>query len=243
MAKATYGTGCFVMMNTGEQPLWPEQRLVTTLAWKRKNESARFALEGSIFSAGSVVQWLRDGLGIIKASAEVEDLALRVESSDGLVLVPAFTGLGAPYWEPGLQAAILGLGRNSNRSHIARAALECIAFQVYDVMEACTGGDILKPEYLLADGGASANNLLMQIQADVLQTEVFVPDDNEATVRGAAAMAWTGYGGASWKQPETGRLFKPQRDYSLEIARWKESIYGMLAMNPKRNLEAVAAVE
>lgn len=187
-AKNTYGTGCFMLFNTGDQIQFSKNQLLTTLAWSCQNQT-QYALEGSVFMAGAIVQWLRDGLGIIKNSADVESLASQVSSTDGVVLVPAFTGLGAPHWDSEARALLCGMSRGTNKSHIARAALESIAFQVSDVLTAMQS-DIAQPlKELRVDGGASQNNTLMQFQADILNVPVLRPRLLESTAWGAAAMA------------------------------------------------------
>jgi glycerol kinase len=197
MVKCTYGTGCFMMMNTGTTPVVSASRLLTTVAW-RIGAKTEYALEGSIFIAGAVVQWLRDGLGIIKDSAEVEKLASEVHSSEGVYLVPAFTGLGAPYWNQHARGIITGLTRGSTAAHIARAALEGIAFQTHDVLLAMQNDSGLKINELRVDGGATANNLLMQFQSDILMSDVVRPGITETTALGAAYLAGlaTGYWGS-----------------------------------------------
>ena len=188
MVKNTYGTGCFMLMNIGETPILSKNNLVTTIAWKIKDQ-VHYALEGSIFIAGAVVQWLRDELKIINTSADVERLALSVSDNGGVYLVPAFAGLGAPHWNQYARGTIFGLTRGTNNGHIARAALESIAFQTMEVlnaMEADSGKDILE---LRVDGGATANDLLMQFQADVLNTQVVRPQVTEVTAIGAAYLA------------------------------------------------------
>ncbi|TCM67542.1 glycerol kinase [Acinetobacter calcoaceticus] len=187
-AKNTYGTGCFMLFNTGDQIQYSQNQLLTTLAWQCKQQQ-RYALEGSVFMAGAIVQWLRDGLGIIKDSAEVEKLACQVPNTDGVVLVPAFTGLGAPHWDSEARALLCGMSRGTNKAHIARAALESIAFQVSDVLTAMQS-DISSPlKELRVDGGASQNAMLMQFQADLLNVPVLRPKLLESTAWGAAAMA------------------------------------------------------
>jgi glycerol kinase len=231
-AKNTYGTGCFVLMNTGATPTYSRHRLVSTIAWQRHGSSCVYALEGSVFVAGAVVQWLRDGLGLIKAAAEIEALAASVPDSAGVYLVPAFTGLGAPYWDPEARGAIVGLTRGSDRAHIARAALEAIAFQSADVlaaMERDAGQPLLE---LRVDGGASANNLLLQFQADLLGVPVVRPLVTETTALGAAYLAGLGAGfwssdaevAAQWRIE---RRFEPQRsrDWAQErLAGWAQAV-------------------
>lgn len=223
--KATYGTGCFMMMTTGTTPCHTGAQLITTPAWKMKNQPPMYALEGSIFSSGAVVQWLRDGLGIIPHASAVEGLARSVPSSEGVMLIPAFTGLGAPHWIPEAQAALVGISRGTNSAHIARAALESMALQVYDVVEAFSVSGNQPPTQLLADGGATANALLMQIQADILQIPVKVSAHPEATVRGAASMAWAGFSGAPFP-PSTGEgiLFSPGKPATALCEQWKKTL-------------------
>lgn len=188
MAKNTYGTGCFMLFNTGNQIQYSQNQLLSTLAWQCQDQT-QFALEGSVFMAGAIVQWLRDGLGIIQNSNEVERLACKVDDTDGVVLVPAFTGLGAPHWDPDARAMLSGMSRGTNKAHIARAALEAIAFQVSDVLSAMQS-DIAQPlKELRVDGGASQNDTLMQFQADILNVPVLRPKLLESTAWGAAAMA------------------------------------------------------
>jgi glycerol kinase len=188
MVKNTYGTGCFMLMNTGEQAVLSKNNLLTTVAWK-VNGVVHYALEGSVFIAGAVVQWLRDGLGIIKTAAEVEDLALSVAGSEGVYIVPAFVGLGAPHWEPNARGTITGLTRGSTAGHIARAAVESIAFQTNDVLKAMQQDSGITIAELRVDGGATKNNLLMQFQSDMLQTKVIRPTVTETTALGAAYLA------------------------------------------------------
>lgn len=187
-AKNTYGTGCFLLLNTGSNIQTSQNQLLSTLAWNCQQHS-QYALEGSVFMAGAIVQWLRDGLGIIQHSHEVEALAHSVSSSDGVVLVPAFTGLGAPHWDSDARALLCGMSRGTHKSHIARAALEAIAFQVSDVLTAMQS-DLGQPlTELRVDGGASQNNMLMQFQADILNLPVLRPTLQESSAWGAAAMA------------------------------------------------------
>jgi glycerol kinase len=199
MVKNTYGTGCFMVMNTGGKPIKSENNLLTTIAWQVDGK-VEYALEGSIFIAGAVVQWLRDELGIIRNSADVEKLAASVDDNDGVYLVPAFAGLGAPHWDQHARGTMVGLTRGSNAGHFARAALEGIAYQVMDVlksMEADSGIDI---QELRVDGGATANNLLMQFQSDILQAPVVRPKILETTALGAAYLAGLAVG--YWKNHE-----------------------------------------
>jgi glycerol kinase len=188
MVKNTYGTGCFMLLNTGTEAVPSRNKLVTTIAWKI-GDRVEYALEGSIFIAGAVIQWLRDGLRIIRTAPEVEELALSVEDNGGVYLVPAFTGLGAPHWDQYARGAVLGLTRGSTAGHLARAALESIAFQVADVLHAMEADSGISISELRVDGGAAANNLLMQFQSDLLQVPVIRPQTLETTALGAAYLA------------------------------------------------------
>ncbi len=186
--KCTYGTGCFILCNTGGEPVPSRNKLVTTVAWQIGNK-VTYALEGSIFIGGAVIQWIRDGLGLIRESADVEKLAESVEDNGGVYLVPAFTGLGAPHWDPYARGMIAGLTRGSTSGHIARAALESIAFQVHDVMHAMEDDAGIRIQELKVDGGAVVNDLLMQIQSDLLGIPVTRPETIETTALGAAYLA------------------------------------------------------
>ncbi len=186
--KNTYGTGCFMLMNSGERPIMSSNNLLTTIAWKI-GDTVNYALEGSIFVAGSVVQWLRDGLGIIRSSSEVEALAASVPDNGGVYFVPALTGLGAPHWDQYAKGSIYGLSRGTTAAHIARAALEGIAFQTMDIVNAMQKDAGCTLKELKVDGGASRNNLLMQFQADILGTSVIRPIVTETTALGAAYLA------------------------------------------------------
>ncbi len=186
--KNTYGTGCFMLCNTGNTPVKSKNNLLTTIAWQINGETT-YALEGSIFMGGAIVQWLRDGLGIIKTSSEVEVLAKTVDDNGGVFVVPALTGLGAPHWDQYARGTIVGLTRGSTSAHIARAALEGIAFQVRDVLKAMEADAHIKIHELRVDGGAAANNLLMQFQADILKVPVSRPKIHETTALGAAYLA------------------------------------------------------
>ncbi len=196
MAKNTYGTGCFLLMNTGAEPVRSRHQLLSTLAWQIGKE-VEYALEGSIFIAGAVVQWLRDQLGIIQHASEIESLAAGVSDSGGVCFVPAFAGLGAPHWDPHARGTITGLTRGTSRAHLARAALEGIAFQVNDVLEAMVADSGIDLAELRVDGGASMNGLLMQIQADILGVPVVRPTISETTALGAAYLA--GLATGVWK--------------------------------------------
>ena len=231
MAKCTFGTGAFMLLHTGTHATTSKNRLLTTIAWKIGN-TVEYALEGSMLMAGAVVQWLRDDLQMIRASAEIEELAASVSNSDGVVLVPAFAGLGAPYWDPYARGALLGLTRGTTRAHIARAALEGIALQVTDVLGAMQADSGLPLAQLRVDGGASANGLLMQIQADVLGIEVVRPKNAEATVMGAAYLAGIAVG--YWPDKETiarqwqvDRVFTPKMDANTRSsmrATWRKAL-------------------
>jgi glycerol kinase len=189
MLKNTYGTGCFMLMQTGEKIFHSKNGLLTTIAWQVENEKVQYALEGAVFIAGAVVQWLRDELGIIRSSAEIESLAAKVSGNGGVYLVPAFVGLGSPYWDAQARGTIVGLTRGANRSHLARAALESIAYQSRDLAEAMQQDAGTAITELRVDGGAVANNLLMQFQADILNTPVIRPAVTETTALGAAYLA------------------------------------------------------
>ena len=186
--KNTYGTGCFLLMNTGEKPILSRNNLLTTVAWKI-GDIVNYALEGSIFVGGSVVQWLRDGLGIIRSSSEIEGLASTVEDNGGVYFVPALTGMGAPYWDQYAHGTICGITRGTTAAHIARAALEGIAFQTMDIVGAMEKDAGVKLSELKVDGGASRNNLMMQFQADILDTSVIRPMVTETTAMGACYLA------------------------------------------------------
>ncbi len=199
MVKNTYGTGCFMLMNVGEQPIPSKNNLLSTVAWKI-NGKTTYALEGSIFIAGAVVQWLRDSLKIIAKSSDVETLASSVESAEGVYFVPAFAGLGAPHWNQKAQGTIFGLTRGSTDAHIARAALESIAYQTMDILKAMEADSGIAIKELRVDGGATVNNMLMQFQADVLNTKTVRPKIIETTVMGAAYLAGLAVG--FWESPE-----------------------------------------
>lgn len=198
-AKNTYGTGCFMLMNTGKKPVFSKNGLLTTIAWGVNGE-VDYALEGSVFNAGSAIKWLRDELGLIHTAAESEDLANKVEDTNGCYVVPAFTGLGAPYWDQYARGAIVGITRGVNRNHIVRATLESLAFQTNDILQAMVADAGVKLSALKVDGGASANNTLMQMQADLIDSPVMRPSCVESTAMGAAYLAGlaTGY----WKDQD-----------------------------------------
>lgn len=235
--KNTYGTGCFLLMNTGEKPIMSENNLLSTVAWKI-GEQVNYALEGSIFVGGSVVQWLRDGLGIIKSSSEVEALAASVPDNGGVYFVPALTGLGAPYWDPYAKGTIYGITRGTTAAHIARAALEGIAFQTMDIVRAMERDAGIKLGTLKVDGGASRNNLLMQFQADVLGTRVVRPRVSETTAEGAAYLAGLAVG--YWSSLEEIRkywqaeaTFEPQSSREEEKAGWADAVKRALSGKEK----------
>ena len=196
MVKNTYGTGCFMLMNTGTTPIASANQLLTTVAWKI-GDKTDYALEGSVFIGGAVVQWLRDGLGIIRSSADVEALALQVEDTEGLYLVPAFSGLGAPHWDPYARGILIGITRGTKAAHIARAALESIAYQSMDLLHCMKADSGISIGELRVDGGATANDTLMQFQADILGVPVARPPVRETTALGAACLAGLAVG--CWK--------------------------------------------
>jgi glycerol kinase len=236
LAKNTYGTGCFMLMNIGAEPQLSRHQLLTTVAWKLGAETA-YALEGSVFIGGAAVQWLRDGLGIIKTSAEVEQLAASVPDSAGVYLVPAFAGLGAPHWDQYARGVIAGITRGTTSAHIARAALEGIAFQVADVLEVMKEDSGIPMNGLRVDGGASANDMLMQFQADILRVPVIRPKVIETTALGAAYLAGLAVG--FWRDRaevakawQVDRVFEPRmsadeaahrrRRWALALSRARE---------------------
>jgi glycerol kinase len=230
-AKCTYGTGAFLLVNTGHNPTPSRFGLLSTLAWQIESDVV-YALEGSCFIAGAAVQWLRDGLGMIASSAEIEGLARQVSSSEGVAFVPALSGLGAPYWDPDARGLITGITRGTTRAHLARATLEAIAFQVNDVTVAMSE-DLGRPiTRMRVDGGAAANDLLLQIQSDLGSVTVERPTELESTARGAAMLA--GLGAGLFSSPEDaarmirlGRAFTPQMDESTrkaELGRWTDAV-------------------
>ncbi|HEX5101167.1 MAG TPA: glycerol kinase GlpK [Polyangiaceae bacterium] len=216
MAKNTYGTGCFMLMHIGTEPQISRHKLLTTIAW-RLGGRTEYALEGSVFIGGAVVQWLRDGLGIIKTSADVETLAASVPSSGGVYLVPAFAGLGAPYWDQYARGTITGITRGTTAAHIARAALDGIAFQVADVLEVMKEDSGVAMNTLRVDGGASANDTLMQFQADILQVPVVRPKVIETTALGAAYLA--GLATGFWKdRAEISKVWQVDRTFEPQMS-------------------------
>ena len=231
MAKNTYGTGCFLLQNVGTTPRPSPHRLLSTVAW-RIGDRTDFALEGSVFIGGAAVQWLRDGLGIIRKAADVEALATSVPDSGGVVFVPAFAGLGAPHWDPFARGAIFGLTRGTQAAHLARAALESIALQVADLLDAVTADSGIRTTELRVDGGAAANDTLMQLQADLLQAPVVRPKVTETTALGAAYLAglaanvWTSID-ALTEQWQVERRFSPRMSPAAARAlrvRWAEAV-------------------
>ena len=231
MVKNTYGTGCFMLMQTGQTPVSSSNRLLTTIAWQIGGRIA-YALEGSVFIGGAAVQWLRDGLGIIGNSSEIESLAASVPDTGGVYFVPALSGMGAPFWDADARGMIIGLTRGSTRGHLARATLEGIALQVTDILAAMQSDSGIKIPELRVDGGASANRLLMQMQADLLNVPVVQSSTPESTVMGAAFLAGLGCG--LWKSIEElesrwieGGRFTPSITESarkIKLGRWKEAV-------------------
>jgi glycerol kinase len=231
LAKNTYGTGCFMLMNIGPKPVRSKHQLITTVAWHTGRQTD-FALEGSVFIGGAVVQWLRDGLGLVKSAAEIEKLAASVPDCGGIYLVPAFAGLGAPHWDQYARGTITGITRGTTAAHIARAALDGIAFQVADVLDVMKQDSGLAMNELRVDGGASANNLLMQFQADMLQVPVVRPRVTETTALGAAYLA--GLAAGFWKNRDeihqtwqAERTFEPQMradEAAHRRQRWAEAL-------------------
>ena len=230
-AKNTYGTGCFLLMNTGNQPVFSQNGLVTTIAWGLDGK-VNYALEGSIFIAGAVIQWLRDEMRLIDSSADSDYMARKVPDTNGCYVVPAFTGLGAPYWDQYARGTIVGLTRGVNKYHIIRAALESIAYQVNDVLQAMEADSGIHLAALKVDGGASANDFLMQAQADIVQTQVLRPECVESTAAGAAYLAGLAVG--YWDSIDQirqnlriSKIFYPeitQEQRQLGVAGWKRAV-------------------
>jgi glycerol kinase len=231
MVKNTYGTGCFMLMNTGTQPKLSKNNLLTTIAWKI-GDTTHYALEGSVFIAGAVVQWLRDGLGVIRSSAEVEQLATSVEDNGGVYFVPAFAGLGAPYWNQHARGTMMGITRGTTGAHIARASIESIAFQTMDVLNAMNADTGLAIRELRVDGGATVNNLLMQFQSDMIDCKVVRPLVTETTAAGAAYLAGLAIG--FWKDlDEIQQYLKEEKTFEpvmpagtrqLLVQKWSRAI-------------------
>ncbi len=236
MVKNTYGTGCFMLMNTGAKLVRSKNNLLTTVAWKI-GETTHYALEGSVFIAGAAVQWLRDGLKIIKNSADVQALAATVEDTDGVVVVPAFSGLGAPHWDAYARGTIFGITRGTTDAHIARATLESIAYQTYDVLHAMESDAGLPIKELRVDGGATVNDLMMQFQCDILGVKVLRPEIIETTALGAAYLA--GLATGFWKdidsiaeQWKINASFNPSMSVEIKekrLAAWKRAVKAVLA--------------
>jgi len=236
MVKNTYGTGCFMLMNTGNKAIVSTNHLLTTIAWQT-GEQIEYALEGSVFIAGAVVQWLRDELKIIHSSSEVEKLAQQVEDTGGVYIVPAFAGLGAPHWNPYARGTILGLTRGSSNAHIARAAIESIAYQVYDVLTAMEADSGIRIRELRVDGGATVNNALMQFQSDILGCQVVRPRITETTALGAAYLAGLAVG--YWKniddiqkQWQVDKIFTPSMENEKRnnlVKGWQRAVRASIA--------------
>ena len=241
MVKNTYGTGCFMLMNIGDKPILSKNNLITTIAWKIGDE-VQYALEGSIFIAGAVVQWLRDELKIIETASEIEELALKVEDSGGVYMVPAFAGLGAPHWNQYARGTMFGITRGTNRNHFCRAALESIAFQVMEVLKAMESDSGIQIKELRVDGGATKNNFLLQFQADILKADVVRPEVTEVTAIGAAYLAGLAVG--FWenveeiqKQWKIDRRFQPASDDKEDLIKgWYRAIKAVNAWSETENL-------
>jgi glycerol kinase len=236
MAKNTYGTGCFALMNTGDKPVFSDAGLLTTIAWVEDGKPT-YAIEGSVFIAGAVIQWIRDGLGLIRSAEDSEYYATKIDSTDGVYLVPAFVGLGTPYWDMYARGTIVGITRDTRREHIIRAALEAIAYQAKDVLDCMKKDTGLDLQGLRVDGGAVQNNFLMQFQADILQSDISKPKINEITGLGAVFLAGLAVG--FWKDKEelktiltTDKTFKPQRDEDTvthDYKGWKKAVERSMA--------------
>jgi len=236
MVKNTYGTGCFMLMNTGTKAIVSKNNLLTTIAWQIDNRT-EYALEGSVFIAGAVVQWLRDGLKIIHSSGEVEALAATVQDSEGVYIVPAFAGLGTPHWNQHARGSVFGLTRGSNSAHLARAAIDSIAYQTYDVLKAMEADADIAIAELRVDGGATINNSLMQFQSDILKTKVIRPKITETTALGAAYLAGLAVG--YWrnieeiqKQWQVDKEFSPSMDDNERnklVHGWQRAVKGAIA--------------
>jgi glycerol kinase len=236
MVKNTYGTGCFMLMNTGSKAVKSNNNLLTTVAWKI-NGKINYALEGSVFIAGAAVQWLRDGLKLIRSSSEVQQLAASVKDADGVVVVPAYAGLGAPHWDPHARGTIFGITRGTTDAHIARATLESIAFQTYDVLKAMEADAGLPITELRVDGGATVNDLMMQFQSDILGVQVLRPEVIETTALGAAYLAGLSVGywnsveeiSSQWK---VSGKFIPNMNEEVKKSKlhlWQRAIHAVLA--------------
>lgn len=232
LAKNTYGTGSFFLMNTGNQPVFSKERLLTTIAWGIGDEPVEYALEGAIFITGAAIQWLRDGLGIISSAAESEKLATALNGNDDVYFVPALTGLGAPHWDPCARGTLIGLTRGTTREHIVRAALESICYQTRDVAEAMERESGIQLKELRADGGAVANRFLMQFQSDMLGVPVEIPSITETTALGAAYLAGIATGfwdsreelDARWKVAQRYEPRMDDRERNRLYARWQQAV-------------------
>ena len=231
MVKNTYGTGCFMLMNTGSKPIKSKNNLLTTIAWKI-DDKIEYALEGSVFIGGAIVQWLRDGLGLIKSPLEIEELATEVNDTDGVYIVPAFSGLGAPHWDPHAKGIITGITRGVTSGHIARASLEAIAYQSHDLINAMENDSGIQLQRIQVDGGACSNNFLMQFQADISGAPVVRPKITETTALGAAYFAglstgfWAGQNQIS-EQWESEKVFKPslgRNEVKVLYEGWLEAV-------------------
>jgi glycerol kinase len=230
-AKCTYGTGAFLLMNVGREPVASRSGLLSTAAWRLSGKTT-YALEGSVFIAGAAVQWLRDGLGIIRSSAEVEKLARSVKDSGGVILVPAFTGLGAPYWRPDARGALSGITRGTTAGHVARAALEGIAFQCADLLRAMERDTGKRLRTLKVDGGAADDDLLLEFQADILQRTIVRPKVTSITALGAALLAGLTVGAfpslsaiqERWEEDRRFSARKTRREADLAMERWHEAL-------------------
>ncbi len=230
MAKNTYGTGAFVVMNTGPKPVLGEG-VITTIGWQIKGQQPQYALEGSIFVAGAAVQWLRDGLGLIKEASEIEQLAASVPDTGGVYFVPALVGLGAPYWDPYARGTIVGLTRGTNRAHLARAVLEAMAYQTCDAIEAMQEASGIALQELRVDGGAAVNDLMLQMQADILGTPVLRPRVTETTALGAAYLAGIGVGlldqdtiTSQWALDRRFEASMPSGERDVLCSGWKRAV-------------------
>jgi glycerol kinase len=234
--KNTYGTGCFMLMNTGKDPVKSDHGLITTIAWG-VNGKVEYALEGSIFVAGSAIQWLRDGLRMLRSSKDSEDYAARVSSTDGVYMVPAFVGLGSPYWDSEVKGAVFGLTRGTTKEHFIRATLEALAYQTKDVLAAMESDSGIAVDSLRVDGGAAANDFLMQFQSDILGIPVERPTVNETTALGAAYLAGLAVG--YWESADelknhenTERIFNPlmEEDTRSDLyAGWQRAVKAAMA--------------
>ncbi|QLE78966.1 glycerol kinase GlpK [Francisella sp. Scap27] len=235
-AKNTYGTGCFALMNVGDKPVFSDAGLLTTIAWAEDGKPT-YALEGSVFIAGAVIQWIRDGLGLIRSAEDSEYYATKIDSTDGVYLVPAFVGLGTPYWDMYARGTIVGITRDTRREHIIRAALEAVAYQAKDVLDCMKKDTGLDLQGLRVDGGAVQNSFLMQFQADILQSNITKPKINEITGLGAVFLA--GLATGFWKDKEelktiltTDKVFRPERDEDTvthDYKGWKKAVQRSMA--------------